>query len=164
MITQDYLQSILHYNPETGIFTWLKPNKMSSKKVGDRAGKTKIKYYITITIDGRSYKAHRLAWLYMTGSFPASFIDHKDRVKYNNAWINLRAVTPAGNCRNRKLKADNTSGVSGVNFNKRANKWVVRLGVDGKRYCFGHYKTLDEATEVRNREIKKLDFSPTHGI
>lgn len=164
MITQEYLKSILHYNPDTGIFTWVKTNKMSCKKTGDVAGKTKIKHYISITIDNYTYKAHRLAWLYMTGSFPNDFIDHLDRVKYNNKWKNLRSVTPAGNCRNRKLKSDNTSGVSGVNFNKASKKWIVRLCVDNDRKYYGAYKTLKEATEVRSREIKKLDFSPTHGI
>lgn len=164
MITQKQLKEILHYNPDTGIFTWVKPHKMSSKKSGDVAGKTKIRYYIHITISNFTYKAHRLAWLYMTGEFPDGFIDHIDRVKYNNSWNNLKSVTPAGNCRNRKLKSDNTSGISGVNFNKAANKWVVRLCVDNKRKCYGSYKTLEEATKARNQEIKKLDFSPIHGV
>ena len=165
MITQEYLKSKLHYNPVTGIFIWTNPHKFSDKSMGDKAGALcKTLGYHHITIDCKKYRAHRLAWLYMTGSFPFNQIDHKNRIKNDNSWLNLRDATNAENGRNRKLISTNKSGVSGVHFNNNEKAWRVVIGFNNKKHWFGSYKTLEEAIEVRHREIKKLDFSPTHGI
>jgi len=104
MITAEYLREILDYKKDSGFFYWKKKiNK--NIIVGSRAGtfgKPHSKYdylRIEITIKGRTYKAHRLAWLWMTGKWPTNVIDHIDSNPLNNKWINLRDIPSALNGR-----------------------------------------------------------------
>lgn len=99
MLTQEELKRMLHYESETGIFTW-KINKRGPVKRGDVAGKTNGRGYRVIKIDGAYYYAHRLAWFYITGNWPKE-TDHINRVKTDNRMVNLREVTHSLNNRNR---------------------------------------------------------------
>ena len=76
MITQSELKNILHYNQDTGVFTWIKNSIV--------AGTVEKKGYIAIKINRKSYKAHRLAWLYIYGNFPKEQIDHLNGIKNDN--------------------------------------------------------------------------------
>lgn len=164
MITQEYLKSVLNYNPDTGIFTWLNPRNRPLKKRGGIAGYINSIKYRVIKTNGKAYLAHRLAWLYMTGSFPKNQIDHLNKIRGDNRWANLKGVTNAENCRNKSISKNNKSGISGVHFCNQAKRWRVVITFKGVVYRFGSYRLLDEAIEVRHREIKQFDFSPTHGI
>jgi hypothetical protein len=91
-----YLTSVLHYTPETGEFLWNLPRPKI--RVGQRAGyKKKNTGYIYIEIDGKSYSAHRLAWFYVTGTFPKKQIDHINRNRSDNRYENLREATNSQN-------------------------------------------------------------------
>ena len=91
-LTAQRLREALHYDPETGVFTWA--TAVSSKTVpGARAGNQHIAGYFRIRLDGYSYKAHRLAWLYMTGAWPAECIDHINRNNSDNRFSILREAT-----------------------------------------------------------------------
>lgn len=165
MITQKQLKEILHYNPETGYFTWLKSPEDMNVSIGSIAGYThKNTNYCHIMISNKFNAAHRLAWLYMTGNFPINCIDHKNRVRCDNRWVNLCDATKHENSKNNKLSIKNTSGVSGVCWDKEQRKWRVTIGINMKKKCYGRYKNLDEAIEVRNKAYKELGFSPTHGL
>lgn len=99
MLSQEYLKSILHYDPETGILSWKVDRRRV--KIGQIAGYLCLGY-VAIGIDGKLYKGHRLAWLYMTGEWPKDEIDHINRTKHDNRWVNLREATKEQNCDNRK--------------------------------------------------------------
>jgi len=146
MITQKRLKELLHYDPDTGIFTW-EVNKKRARR-GDKAG-TDRAGYIQIKIDQIAYKAHRLAWLYMEGYFPENEIDHINRVTDDNRWGNLREVSHQCNMRNKKIRDDNTSGVTGVFWNKKYTKWEVFIKVDGKQKYFGRHKEFTNAAQAR---------------
>jgi len=126
-LTQEYLKSILHYNQETGDFTWLIKPSVAVKK-GSIAGALALnhigKKYRRIKINYKSYRAHRLAFFYMTGEWPKDQVDHEDGNGMHNWWNNLRLATQEKNQRNRKLQENNKSGVCGVFFDKETNKWV----------------------------------------
>ncbi len=103
LVNQKYLKSILDYNSETGIFTWKEGNRK-----GQIAGYKGKLYkgsggYILIRVRGKSYRAHRFAWLYMTGRWPKSVIDHINHKRDDNRWKNLRGVTRLQNQRNKKI-------------------------------------------------------------
>jgi len=99
-LTQRYLKKILFYDPKTGIFIW-KVNRRSIK-VGDVAGFTQCNGYRRIKIDQKRYYASRLAYLYMEGSFPKEEMDHKNRIRNDNIWKNLQAVSLTFNRRGRE--------------------------------------------------------------
>jgi hypothetical protein len=147
MLTQERLKEVLDYNPETGIFTY-KVSRVSNKS-GTPAGCLDHKY-LRVRIDNKLYYCHRLAWLYMTGKFPALFIDHIDNIQSNNKWLNLRECSNAENLRNTKLPSHNTSGAKGVRWSKACNKWVARCRVNYKDIHIGLFANKDDAIKARN--------------
>src|ERR1043166_2099295 len=107
------LRELLRYDAETGEFRWEK--RMSrSVRAGDVAGVTDRDGYRRITIAGRIYPAHRLAWLYMTGTWCSVLVDHRDGDPSNNRWDNLRRATVSQNNANRRLHRNNKCGFKGV--------------------------------------------------
>lgn len=165
MLTQEQLKEILFYCPTSGQFTWIKHNKYTNIKSRGIAGHTHPNTgYVSITIDRKFNAAHRLAWLYMTGSYPEHCIDHINGIKHDNSFDNLRSVDQSTNCKNRKVSVNNKSGVSGVYLDKKTGKWEVRIGHNKRKHYFGRYKDLDDAIKVRNTEIKNFDFHELHGI
>jgi hypothetical protein len=144
MITQERLKRWLKYNQITGVFTWIEQRQHI--KAGSVAGSVKKSGYIEIKLDGVSYQAHRLAWLYVYGEMPSSCIDHIDMDKTNNRFRNLRQATAAENLRNRKARKDSATGQKGVYA--AANRFKAQITVDGKRIHLGCYATKEEAAEA----------------
>ena len=149
-ITAERLRELLHYDPETGIWTWrAKSDDNSRAEVGDRAGSINNKGYWRLKINGEVYSAHRLAWLYMTGEWPSGFLDHKDMDRANCKWDNLRLATHGQNNANRKIPSNNTSGVKGVSYIARRKEFVAYISVDGKRTQIGYFRTIEDAKSAR---------------
>jgi hypothetical protein len=143
MLTQAELKSILHYNPETGIFTWLK-NHAHIPAIGKIAGHLNKRGYIAIKVQPNLYSGHRLAWLYMTGSWPKKLLDHINGIKNDNRWCNLREVTQSQNKQNMYRKPANAKkGLLGVCF--KNNGWEASIKVDYKSIYIGRFKTEIEA-------------------
>jgi hypothetical protein len=104
-LTAARLRELLHYDPETGIFTWVHGTRKSP--AGSRAGyvmKGKNLGYRAINLEGCCYYEHRLAWLYMTGAWPQHQIDHDNHARTDNRWSNLFDRTPKENVANRPGK------------------------------------------------------------
>lgn len=145
-LTQERLKELLDYNPSTGDFFWRVDR--GGKRAGDRAG-CKKRLYVAISVDDQIYRAHLLAWLWMTGEFPALFIDHRDLDKHNNAWSNLREATKSQNQANTGLIATNASGLKGVSryrAGERAGKpWQATIQKNGKSIFLGHFATKEAA-------------------
>lgn len=161
MLTQETLKTLLNYNAETGIFTW----KISNNQVivGEKAGTIHNKGYIAIKLQGKSYLAHRLVWLYIHGSLPIRVIDHKDQNKQNNALENLREVTLQINSQNLPQYKSNTSGVVGVKWHKRDSKWEAQITVNKKRIYLGSFKTKTMAILIRKKAEVSYGFHKNHG-
>lgn len=140
------LRELLHYAPETGKFTWIiKPCKKI--KAGTEAGC--ISKYLYITILRKRYPAHRLAWIYVYGEFPALFVDHINGNPLDNRIENLRQVTTAQNGQNRyKAHSNNAYGKLGLNYDKAKKLWRARIALDGKRIYLGKFKTQEAAYEA----------------
>jgi hypothetical protein len=145
-LTAERLRELLHYDPKTGVFTWLyipgRPNKMAGKV----AGRLKDNGYIGICVDGTQQYAHRLAVLYMTGSWPIEEVDHRDRDRANNAWSNLREASRVENATNTKFRAHNTSGARGVSWHSQRRKWRAGITIDGRNFHLGLFDTVAEAS------------------
>lgn len=147
-ITHKALLAILHYEPETGIFTW-KTRRTISNKIheGNMAGSVYSieKPYIRITIENVNYSAHRLAWFYVYGVWPKGQIDHINGDKSDNKIINLREASNSQNNQNKKVRKDSSTGIKGVSFDKRKNKYRAAIKVDGAQISLGSFKTPEEA-------------------
>lgn len=155
-ITQDRLKELTVYDPETGVFTWRigRPRAPKGGMVGWRDDG-----YICMEVEGRKYRAHRLAFLYMTGSFPQAEVDHRNGRRDDNRWCNLRAATHSQNQGNYSRQSNNKSGFKGVTLNQ--GRWMATCG--GR--FFGRFPTREEAARAYDKaalerygEFAKLNF------
>jgi HNH endonuclease/AP2 domain len=145
-LTQARLRELLHYDPGTGEFHW-RVCKRQGHQAGDIAGCRMRSEYWAIHIDGRNYRAHQLAWLYMKGEWGRPVIDHRDGNPFNNRWRNLRLASHANNAANRPRLRSNSSGFTGVSFDRRGN-WMAQITKQGRRYFIGRYGSAQEAHEA----------------
>jgi hypothetical protein len=142
MITQEYLKSILHYDPSDGKWTWIRDSKRTWK--GRPAGSLSLGY-LRIAIDQKLYRSARLAVLYMTGEWPDYEVDHINGIKDDDRWCNLRKADRRNNAMNIGLTSANTSGYKGVYYNKRQKMWLAQIRIDGVKTSIGFYDTAEKA-------------------
>lgn len=131
------LRSLFRYEPASGIFYYLLNGWRGRHKSGDVAGHNHDGY-VVIYVDGIRYRAHHLAWLYMTGEWPDQ-LDHRDLNRSNNRWENIRIATQAQNMMNRPLQLNNTSGLKGVYWCKKEKKWRARIKTTEKHVNLGYF-------------------------
>ena len=145
-ITVERLRELLNYDSQTGVFTWYVRRKgVLPSRV---AGSIKTNGYMHIVIDGRAYRAHRLAWLHFYGKWPTKDLDHKDECKTNNRISNLREVSESANGQNVTAPTSkNKTGVRGVHWVPERRRFLAQLMLDGKHCYRKYFKTLDEAKE-----------------
>lgn len=134
---RNWIMQRVHYEPETGHFTRIS----DGRRIGfpDRTG------YLLGSVGPFRYRLHRLAWLYMTGIWPAEEIDHINGDPADNRWVNLRECNHQQNNHNQPMRRNNTSGVKGVSWNSRARKWHVQVCLNYKIHHGGLHSTLIEA-------------------
>jgi len=162
MITQSELKEVLEYNPDTGLFTWIKSNGRRVK-VGSVAGNKDHNGYRRVTINRQRYMEHRLVYLYMTGNFPENFIDHINHIRDDNRWANLRNATTSQNGSNRVKQKNNKSGYKGVRWHKTNKRWHAEIRYMNKYIHLGLYTTPQEAAEAYKKKSIELfgEFSYT---
>jgi len=142
-LTAVRLRELLHYDPETGLFTSLR----SGRQVGFIVPP---KGYLRVSVDGRQWLAHRLAWLYLHSEWPANQIDHINGVKTDNRAKNLRCVTPAQNMQNIMVAKsyNKTSGLLGVTRCNSGKKWIAQISVNNVTQRIGVYDDPQEAHQA----------------
>jgi hypothetical protein len=146
MITQAELKERLHYDPDTGVFTWLKKGGgFLSKTCGHISAHGQDAGYVRIAMGGKKYRAHRLAWLYVYGSWPELGLDHINRIKADNRIANLREATPLENGRNATFETNPASGLKGVWKPKHTHRWAARIFLLDRSLNLGYYDTPEEA-------------------
>jgi hypothetical protein len=154
--TSSRVREALDYDPETGVFVW----RISAGRVkpGTQAGVLKPAGYIVIQLDGRSYGAHRLAWLWMTSEWQVGEIDHINGSRADNRFANLRDVPRSMNQQNqRRAQSHNkSSAYLGVSWRSRSNRWRAMITLKGKCIDIGLFDTEElahAAYVARKREI-----------
>jgi hypothetical protein len=170
------LWELLNYDFETGkLFwryrerRWFKSNAAHASFNARFANKEAFHHshpvnkYKTGYILNESHKAHHLIWTMCFGYWPKKQIDHIDGDRTNNRITNLREVTLAENLKNQSIYSNNTSGMQGVTFKKKLNKWAVRANNNGKRLHLGYYENFDDAIRVRKQAEIDYGYHPNHG-
>jgi len=153
-VTQDRLKELVHYDPASGIFTRIK-DAGPNAKAGVVVGCKNSKGYLQVVIDGKHYKLHRLAFLYMTGEFPDHEVDHINRECSDNRWSNLRVATKSQNLRNVGPHKTNKSGYKGVSWKKDVSKWIAQIRANGKVRYLGMFDDPKEAHAAYVEAAKK---------
>ena len=160
-LTQELLKTLFHYNSETGVFT-RKLKWAVRQTLGEVVGVKTGNGYLKTSINDKEYFLHRLAVLYMTGSFPAEDTDHINHKRDDNRWINLREVSHVVNHQNLAISARNTSGIVGVSYDTVKGLWKAEI-LANNHQLQRKFKTKFGAIRQRvlwNREFK---FHPNHG-
>jgi hypothetical protein len=154
------IRELLHYEPETGVFTRL-TNASTNARKGNIAGTLNSRGYIQISIDNKVYQAHRLAFAYMNDVWTDLQIDHRDGNRANNKWANLREAHPHENSHNSKPHRDSATGVKGVSWHKGANKWQAQIRANGENIHLGLFETIEEARSALHlvRETRHREFA-----
>ncbi|AAP58717.1 49L [Xanthomonas phage Xp10] len=142
------VDQLLAYDPETGLLRW-KLSRQGPAKAGSVAGTPHIQGYLQVRVHGKDYRAHRLAWLLHTGSWPSQHLDHISGQRDDNRFSNLRECNKSENGQNRGMSSNNTSGVQGVCWHKQTKKWRARIMVQGKHISLGYFTTIEEAAAAR---------------
>ena len=154
MLTQKRLQEVLAYDPTTGIFTWnertcapggdaAKVSAWNTRYSGKAAG-VRTHGYIKISVDDQKHYAHRLAFLYMTGSFPKDIVDHINHDGENNSWENLRDADKRLNAGNQRRPRSNATGMTGAVL-LPSGKFMAQRKRPGKGKYIGVFDTVEEA-------------------
>lgn len=187
IIDVDLVKECFDYDPCTGVLTWKhrpaqhftseKSYKIWNKKFpGKRAGtedkprKGKTGRYCYITINWNRLPAHRIVWaiLYNENPDESLVIDHIDGDGLNNRESNLRLVSSKENCKNSRMRPNNSSGVNGVYFHKAAQKWCAEgssfEGGVKKKHYLGIFDSIEDAELARKKwESEQGGFSEKHG-
>lgn len=160
-LTQENLKSILLYDSDSGLFFWNEKPSRNIRKMSIAGSRSKAGY-IMISINRKKYRAHRLAWLYVHGEWP-DCIDHINHHRHDNQFINLRSVSKSINYQNKPLQSNNKTGVHGIKFDKRRDKWEAKITVFKKIIYLGAFKEIKDAIKVRLDAEIKYNFHPNHG-
>lgn len=149
------LRRWLHYDPKTGIFTWL-ISPRSRTKIGDRAGGVRVRGCREITVGGARLKEHRIAYAMMTGRWPKHLVDHRDCNAQNNRWENLRHATTAENSFNRRMMKANLTGLKGVFIHRQSGLYQARIRAAGKVHYLGYFQEPADAHAAYVEAAKRL--------
>jgi hypothetical protein len=175
-ITQDIVRRLLDYDPDTGLLRWKRRdrslfgsdrafNTWNTRFAGKEAGYqiSNENKYLYIGIFGRAFLAHRIIFLWMTGDWPSEEIDHVNRDRIDNRWLNLRAASRLQNSKNQPMRVNNKSGHTGVHWLKREGLWRAQINVDTKVLTLGYSADLSRMVRLRKAAEVLFDFDPTHG-
>ena len=164
-----------YFNASAGRSKEYYQERWNSKWAGVIAGSVhKSTGYRVISIFGKTWQAHRIAYLMATGVDPLDMqIDHINQNRVDNSFSNLRLATSAENGKNQSMRFDNTSGTVGVTaYSRRAGCWVGEVKVNGKQIKITNPRTglkyfenferpvLERMIEAKRRE---LGFHNNHG-
>lgn len=173
IFSQEYLKECFDYNEITGDlvrrprplhhFKTKRAYAVALSKSMRAVNTISTEGYVKVFLDGKSLYAHRIIWIIKTGNQPC-VIDHIDHDRSNNSWINLRNVTCDGSSKNLGLRSDNTSGITGVYFNKHLKKWAAQCSINGKIKYIGIYSDIHDASQAVLLFRRNNDFHDNHGL
>lgn len=145
-LTAEVARKTFIYDPEEGVLRWA-TGRRGGVRAGDVAGSL-TNGARQFEFNGRSYLAHRVVWLMMTGEWPKQLVDHKNGIRDDNRWVNLRDVSRTVNNQNLKGANDNNkSGLLGASYASHNGRWRSQITIDGEKWHLGYFDTAEEAHE-----------------
>jgi len=174
MIEIEMLRKLLAYNPDTGSLIWMtRPHDMfpndgrarqwNSCHAGKEAFTAITGGYRHGLVLRKSYRAHRVIWAMHYGEWPKDQIDHINGDRSDNRIANLRGVSNTENQKNAAIRRNNTSGVTGVSWDRATEKWVANITVDRLGVKLGYFSDFDAAVASRKLAEAEYGFHANHG-
>lgn len=157
----DEIKEFISYNPETGVFMWVK--KRGARGIpGNIIDNATSLGYRSVVFGRKHYFAHRVAWWFVYGVEPECEIDHINGDRTDNRISNLRLASREENTRNASVRKDSKTGVKGVSPDGKSFK--ARCWADGVRHNLGNFRTIEAAAEAvcKFREENHKEFH-NHG-
>lgn len=148
--------SNLSYNINTGIIVWKKDRRTGKVKAGEVAGWDNGNGYRRIEINGQRAYAHHIAWLLLTGEWPADEIDHINGNPHDNRPCNLRQASRYENNRNTRTRKHNSCGIKGITYDARYGVWYARITLNKKRTHLGSFETSQAAYQAYCDAAKRM--------
>lgn len=162
LMNAETLRSLITYDADTGLISCKKGRRGVKENAFSRC--VDSCGYLHMTIFGKSYRLHRLAWLYAHGKWPRGRIDHINGIKTDNRLSNLRECIAGENARNVRRRKDNTTGVTGVTWCKQTGKFRAQIHYMGKTRPLGRFDSFVKAWEARLvAEVSSGLFTVRHG-
>ena len=173
-ITAERLRELVVYDPLEGTFKWKETwsnYRQKGQEFGSYShngkpsldGKQRAPHYKIVRLDGKFYRLHRLAFLYVTGRFPPQEVRFVDGNTLNLRWDNLKCADARDRARNQRLRYDSSTRVQGVHYDKRRKKYVAYIGVNGKKVHLGYHRFLWKAVAVREIALREEGYWQNHG-
>ena len=159
------LRSMFTYCTETGVLTWLPrldDPRWNRVFAGKPAGGVDGKGYVRIRSEGNNWNAHRVIWKLVHDEEP-EYVDHINGNRADNRLCNLRSVSKTENARNTRLKRHNTSGVSGVHWRTKDQRWAATIHHNGALVRLGQYRLFEDAVAARRAAEAKYGYHANHG-
>lgn len=157
------LDALLKYEPLTGKLIWKTNIHSKSVVPNTEAGCVAKSGYRVITLFGLSYPAHHVAWFLHHKVWAEGQLDHQNQQRDDNRLVNLREVTKAENAQNRSRRRETVTGEHGIWFDRRRNKYVAEITMNGKRVYLKRFDNADDAVSERQTKLKELGFHDNHG-
>lgn len=176
-LTQEIVRELLDYNPDTGVLTWKYRDvkwfastgsykSWNTKYANKNAGTVTVgfggKRYLKLYILSKMNWGHRVIWLHTNGRWPEQ-VDHINGDGADNRLINIREVSRSENMKNMRKTSANSSGVTGVYWNKATSSWRAIIVVRGKPVQIGMFGNLPDAAKARKKAEIKYGFHENHG-
>lgn len=117
---------------------------------------------LSISVLGKYYIASRLVFLWMGEPLPEQ-VDHLEGDSLNQAWANLNPSTSTQNMKNMSMYRNNSSGVTGVCWNKAAGKWKTQVRLNGTRRYLGLFDDINEAAAAVSKFYAANGYTTRHG-
>lgn len=163
-LTQELIAKVLKYDGLSGTFIWISNLHSKSVVPNSRAGYLVSRTgYRGISLFGKSYLEHHLAWFITYGVWPTGQIDHINQQRDDNRIANLREVSVAENSRNRSRRKHTKTGEHGIWYNERTRKYVAEITYNGKKVYQKSFDDPDEAVTERKKKSLELGFHENHG-
>jgi len=153
-LTQSKLKQILDYDPVSGHFNWREygPGRNMKKPAGHHERKHNV---IIIGVEGRSYQAHRLVWLYVHGYIPEGIVDHLNHNNSDNRLHNLRErrLTKGQQLREERLRIKKLFRVC---ISESGECWSAYIQEFGITEHIGDFEYEVEAIEAYNKRSREI--------